>query len=684
MGGQVGTEVEVAITGQEIDDVESLLFSHAGITATEKLDANGKPVPKTFIVKIAADCPIGLHEARVMSRLGVSSSRIFSVGALPEVQQDKPTTTVETAMPLEVNSVCNATLPVRAVNHYSFKAKKDQRILVDCAAKGIESKMTPVVIIADAEGRDLVVERRGGLLDFTAPEDNTYVIKTHDLTFKGGAECFYRLVLQEVAPDAPKTRHPSIRSISSFSWPPVGINAEAALSESEPNNKLPEAQKITLPADITGSFYPAADVDTFEFAAKKGEVWWVEVASERLGRPTDPSAVVQQVTVDGEEEKLVDVVELTDIASPVKRSSNGYAYDGPPYNAGSSDILGKVEIKEDGTYRLQLSDLFGGTRNDPRNKYRMIIRKAAPDFALVAWALHMELRNGDRNALSKPIALRGGATMAFEVIAVRRDGFNGDIELSMENLPAGVTATGLRIGAGQTRGTMVITAAQDAPRGLQIASMSGRGTIDGKEVVRPCQLASMAWPVTNAWSEIPAPRLLVDIPVSVGGSEFAAISIAAKEKKFWEAKAGETLKIPLAHTRRGEFSGASLNLRTFGAGFEGQPRFDVPLKADQSEATIDLAKLKTPPGEYTIAFYGGAVEKYRYNPGAVTAAEFEYKRAQQEATEATGEAKAAAEAAVVAAKKVLDAATKKAQPKDIADIIVTEPITIRVLPAETK
>ena len=34
------------------------------------------------------------------------------------------------------------------------------------------------------------------------------------------------------------------------------------------------------------------------------------------------------------------------------------------------------------------------------------VRKAAPDFALTGWALHMTLRNGDRNALSKPIARR--------------------------------------------------------------------------------------------------------------------------------------------------------------------------------------------------------------------------------------------------------------------------------------
>ncbi|MEO8495915.1 MAG: serine protease [Planctomycetota bacterium] len=677
MGGQVGTEVEVAITGEAIEDIDRLLFSHPGISATPKLADDGKPEPNKFVVTIAVDCPPGIHEARIMSRLGISTSRAFTVGTLPEVMQPQPSVTVATAMPLEVNSICNATLPVRAVNHYSFLAKKDQRIIVDCAAKGIDSKMNPVLIVADAEGRDLVVERRGGALDFTAPEDGSYVVKVHELTFKGGPECFYRLVLQEAAADVPITRLPSTRSVSSFSWPPAGLTPDAASTEIEPNNKHAQAQKITLPCDIAGNFFPAADVDTFEFTAKQGEVWWVEVASERLGRPTDPSIIVQQVTGEGADEKLTDVVELSDILSPMKRSSNGYAFDGPPYNAGSPDILGKVEIKEDGVYRLQLSDLFGGTRSDPRNEYRLIVRQAAPDFALVAWALHMELRNGDRNALSKPIALRGGSTMALEVVAVRRDGFDGEIKLAMEHLPEGVAATGLKIPAGQTRGIMLLTAREDAPRDMQIVGMLGRGKIGEAEVLRPCQLACMAWPVRDAWSEIPAPRLLADddFPVSVGASELAPISIAATESKVWEATVGETLKLPLKHIRREDFSGDIMSLKAFGAGFEQTPSFEVSLKADQSEAVLDLAKLKMPPGDYLIAFYGSAVAKYRYNPEAVIAAEFALKQLQQQAT---------ADDVVAAATKRLEDARKQAQPQDIVDIVVSEPIAIRIKPAETK
>lgn len=712
MGGQAGTEVEITITGDYLENAGEMVFSDPRITATAKPGAAGKPVPNQYVVSIAEDCPPGIYEARVMTRLGVSTSRIFSVGTLPEVVQKKPNTSLETAMELPVNSICNASMTTRAVDHYTFQARKGQRIVVDCATGGIDSRLDAVVIVADAEGRDLLVERRGGALDFTAPADGRYVIKVHELTFKGGPTYFYRLAVRELPSGAPIVRMPSTMPVNSFSWPPQGLAEHAATSEAEPNNEPAKAQKITLPCDIAGSFFPAADIDVFEFDAKKGEVWWVEVASERFGRPTDPSILVQQVTGTGDQEKRIDVAEFSDIPSPVKVSSNGYAYDGPPYNAGSSDILGKLVIKADGLHRLQISDLFGGTRNESRNIYRLVIRKATPDFAVVAWALHMQLRNGDRNALSKPISLRGGSTMALEVVALRRDGFNGDINLVMENLPEGVTAHGLKIPAGQSRGLMLITAKQEAPRAFNRATFYGSATIDGKVVKRPCSLASMAWPVTDAWQEIPSPRLLTDVPVSVSGFDLAPLTIAPEKAGVLEVTAGQKITIPLTLTRRSEFSGAKMELKAIGAGFERTPKIDLPLTGDKSQVVIDLATLKTPPGDYLLAFYGGAVAKYSHNPEAVTIAEQAHSQAEQEVKALAAEAKkvaAEAQAApvekkeaaqkavtdVAARQKVaaaaltkaaaeLKQATAAAKPKDIVDIVVSEPIAIRVQPAEKK
>lgn len=712
MGGQAGSTFDVTITGENLDESGDLLFSTPKISAKPKLNAEGKAEPNKYTVTIAADAPRGVHEARVMSRLGVSSCRAFSVGSLAEVTREKPNTTPETALELKPNSICNAVATKRAVDFYTFQGAQGKRVVVDCATAGIDSKLTAVLIIADAQGRDLLADRAGGFLDFTPPSDGKYFIKVHGLTFQGGPEHFYRLALIDAPEKGEVKGQPSTLAVSAFSWTPNEKSIIPKSVETEPNNAAAQAQQITPPCEIAGAFYPAADVDTFEFAAKKGEVWWIEVVSERLGLPTDPFVLVQRVVTEGGKEKLADVAELNDIPSPMKPSSNGYSYDGPPYDAGSPDVLGKVEIKEDGKYRLQLRDLFGGTRSDARNVYRLIVRKAEPDFALVAWGFHMNLRNGDRNALSKPIALRGGSTMALEVVAVRKDGFDGEIQLGMDNLPAGVTAAGLKIPAGKQQGMMLITAAENAPRSIAGAKLFGTADVNGAKVKRPCRVASMSWPVRDASQEIPHPRLMEDAPVSVNGSENAPVSIAPKENKVFEAKAGEKLTIPLKIAWRSEFTGTSIKLRAFGAGFEGVKEFDLPLKAANSDAVLDLAALKTVPGEYTLAFYGSAVTKYRYNPDAIkTAAEEEKKAEQKAATMAANakklaeEAKAAAaakkaeaeaaaklaaeqlksaDAAKAGAAKRMKAVTDAATPTDTVDIFVSEPIRILVTAADKK
>ncbi len=676
MGGQAGTTVDVTITGENTEEVSALTFSSPKITAKPVAGAENR-----FTVTIAADAPAGVYDARVMSRLGVSAARAFSVGRLAEVTRSKPNNTVETALAMPVNSICNAAMTRRAVDFYSFSGAKGKRVVVECAATGIDSRLKPVLVIGDAQGRDLLVNRTSGFLDFTPPADGTYIIKVSDLTFQGGDRYFYRLALQEVPAGAPAPHQPRTQTVSAMSWPPFGLAAAAKDSEKEPNNKPAEAQKITLPCDIAGSFYPAADVDTFEFTAKKGETWWVEVASERLGLNTDPFVLVQQVKKNGDTETLADVAELYDIAPPMKVSSNGYSYDGPVYDAGSPDVNGKFEVKEDGTYRLQVRDLFGGTRSDAGNIYRLIVRQAAPDFSLAAWAVHFTLRNGDRAALSKPLALRAGDARVFEVAVIRRDGFDGEIEIGMENLPPGVKAAGLRIPKGKSVGHIVVTAASDAKPGFSLAKITGRSTIDGKTAVRDCRVASTEWPVKDAHGEIPAPRLMADVPVSVTDSEQAPLTIALAEDKVIEAKAGETVKVPLKLTWRNEFTGASVKLRAYGEGFTALKELDIPLKATSAELVLNFADLKTPPGDYTFALYGSAVSKYRYNPGALPLAEAALKKAEQELAEAKkldAEKQKQAEAAMANATKRMKAISAAAAPAETVEIIVSQPIRVSV------
>ena len=708
MGGQVGTSVEVTVTHQNVAAAEELLFSTPKITARPVVADDGKRVPNRFLVSIAADAPVGVHDARLLSRLGVSSPRAFAVGDLPEVTRTVPNNSIASALALQTNAICNATTTDRAIDFYAFQGVKGRRVVVDCNAAGIDSKLNAVVIVADAKGNDLLVSRDGGVLDFTPPNDGTYLVKVHGLAFQGGSEQFYRLSLREVQGTGQAPRQDTTKRVSAFSWPPEGLSDRALNGEIEPNDEPAQSQKMGLPCDIAGSFIPADDVDVFEFQAKKGEVWWVEVASERLGMNTDPFVLVQRVTTVDGKETVTDVAELDDIAHPMKPGDfiPASTYTGPPYISGSPDVLGKLAINEDGVYRLRLRDLLGGPGSDAGSIYRLVIRQAAPDFALVAWAAHMQMRQNDFGTLSKPIALRAGATMAFEVVVVRRDGFDGEIELFMEGLPSGVRASGLTIPAGKQHGMLFVTADEAAAPALSIANIFGRSRINGTEVTRPCRLASVVWAIEYAPNDFPKSRLVSDVPVSVTDFEKATASIAAVENKVWDATVGDTVKIPLRITWREDFNGASIKLKPFGSVFASMKAIDLPIKAATSEAVLDLAALKTPPGDYLLAFNGISVVKHRPNPDIVKIAEEERKKAGDEVASLTAVAKAltekaakapdaekaeagnaakvatekqkSAEAALAEATKHVKAMTDAAVPKDILDFLVSEPIRISV------
>lgn len=707
MGGQLGTTVDVTLTHQNSDGIRELLFSTPKISAKPLQGADGKVVPNKFQVTIAPDAPVGVHDARLLTSLGVSAARTFLVGSLPEVTRTKENQSLETAWALQANSICNAATGKRAVDYYSFKGTKGRRVVIDCNAARIDSKLSPVVILADSKGNDLLVNRTSGVLDYTPESDGTYFIKIHDLTFQGGTEHFYRLALREVDGSGPAPRQETTAKVSTFSWPPEGLAPVAPVSEVEPNNQPSQAQKITLPCDLAGSFTTVDDTDIFEFQSRKGEVWWVEVASERLGLNTDPAVLVQRVLKDGEKETVTDVAELDDIAAPMKMGTYQPAasYSGPAYQAGSPDVLGKFEVKEDGLYRLQLRNLTSDTRSRG-SAYRMLIRKAQPDFAVVGWAAHQRLRQNDFGTISKPVALRAGTTMAFEVVTVRRDGFDGEISLGMEDLPPGVTAGGLTIPAGKVQGMLFVTAAEGAAPAFSIARIVGRASINGNVVTHPCRLASVLWPVDYAPVELPKSRLVADVPVSVTDFEKAPVSVAADGNAGFQVSAGGTLKIPLRITWRSEFNGTSIKLKPYGSVFGAAKEIDLPIKAATSEAVLDLAALKTPPGDYTLAFSGIAVIKHRPNQDAVKAAEAEQEKARGEVANLAAEAKSqtekataapaegkeeavkaakaaadkhkAAEVAMTEMAKRLKTLTDAAASKDVLDFIVSEPIHVSV------
>src|SRR5579864_6737860 len=96
LGGKIGTDVEVAVTGEALEGAQQLIFSHPGITASpvmskpDRLYPDPRPLPDHFTIHIAADVPGGYYELRLANRLGVSAARAFFVGSADELVKRKP------------------------------------------------------------------------------------------------------------------------------------------------------------------------------------------------------------------------------------------------------------------------------------------------------------------------------------------------------------------------------------------------------------------------------------------------------------------------------------------------------------------------------------------------------------------------------------------------------------------
>jgi hypothetical protein len=253
--------------------------------------------------------------------------------------------------------------------------------------------------------------------------------------------------------------------------------------EQEPNNDAANAQKLTIPVEVGGQFQNKLDQDVFEFEARGGEIYFVEVHGQRLGMETDPRFVVQQITKnDNGEEQVKQLVDQDD-----ERNSIG----GDDFNTRHRDPAWKFAVPADGTYRVILSDRYWETRGNPGLVYRLVIRKESPDFRLVAFASQP---NPQANQPGQPgvLSLRKGENGQIDVFAHRIDGFEGPIFVNVEGLPAGVTCRGAVIGDKQTAARLIVSAGADAAVTTANLRVIGEASIENPEIVRRLDAAEKA------------------------------------------------------------------------------------------------------------------------------------------------------------------------------------------------
>jgi hypothetical protein len=783
-GGKQGTSVEVTVSGADMDDVDRLLFNHGGITATPKMAAPSdlmptpQPVPGAFTVQIAGDVPPGMYEVRAMGRFGLSNPRTFAVGTLNEASDASGNNSLDKAIELPVGNTLSGRVDASNFDFVRVNLKQGERVIIDCAAERLDSRMDPTLVVVSPAGKEIVRVRdtvgRDPVLDFTAPAEGSYVLKLYDAVYGGGNEHVYRLSVSSAPfvdyvfpPSGPvgsnnqytlygrnlpggqpadgllrggvplqklqvtipiPADEPSITGLALglrpepqrvwqdgivFALPtpqgnanPVTVyvaRAPVAL-EQEPNNDGPSAQKVTLPCEYVGQFHPQRDVDWLQFDAKKGEVYRVEVMAHQLGLQADPFLAIFRVTKnDKGEEQLNEVAQDDDGENTGGRRGrrDNDRNNRSEFDTSNSDPSILFTAPDDGIYRVMVRDQIGDSRVDPAFVYRLAIAPPQPDFRLLAYPTPQSAGQQDNNRTGlAAVTLRKGGTAAVGLELQRRDDFEGEVNVSVEGLPPGVTCAGAVLGGEVTRGSLVFVAAESAAAWAGPVKIVAKGKIGDREVVREARYGSVVWGTQNRQQQPAEYRLCRAFQLGLIDREAEPAFVQIGEDKVYETSLGGNVEIPLTLTRRGDFKEA---IKLVGVGLSDQMKpkeVNLDANATAGKFELQLNQQNAKPGTYTFFMKGETKRKYVRNPDAVPAAEAEQKAfnemhaklmeaaktattvkdqttkaaqdvaaaaktAEQKKTEAANNAKAKADAAKQAADKLAQA--KEAAVKDAAN-----------------
>jgi hypothetical protein len=649
LGGAAGTTVDLEIVGADLEGVESLLFDHPGLKAAFVKD-------RQFRLTIAADVPPGTYDVRLVGRFGVSNPRLFSVShGLTDVALKRP---ADAALPqvIAVNSAVNGACGGNREDIFRLPAKKGQRVVVECQAGKLDSQMDATLALTTAAGKPLVSNGdyfgRDPLVDFVAPEDGDYLIKLHDLSFRGGFP--YRLIVSD-RPQVENVFPRAIQAGQSTELTAFGRNLGAG-SKPSPwrifDLPLDEARlTVKPPADVADlgayrffehptdhSVLPTAATCTlrgFQFRPKFGDAFanaqtmvLVDTPVTLEAEPNDTPEQAQPITlpavVSGRFDRERDAdwyeFETTDagqysfevyceriggradpylVVMDAKGNRVGELDDfGHRINAFDGhlrDPSGQVNLSAKSKYRVLVQDRY--RRGGARYQYVLTVGKPVPDYFVAA--IH-----GQNPGPAGTTVLAGGAAF-LDVIIHQAGGFNGPITLSAEGLPPGVHAMPTTVRG--THGSFVIWADASAADWTGPVKLFATAKVGDRELRREVRPYTRVWTDANIGSSRPTREFVLAVRQ---GAPYA-LSFAGERV---EVEAGKKAELKLRLDRHAkDFTNKVTLLPLAPPGNLRVANAEIAAGKDEATLTVDV-QAGSPPGEYTLSVLGQAQVPYNKDP----------------------------------------------------------------------
>lgn len=406
----------------------------------------------------------------------------------------------------------------------------------------------------------------------------------------------------------------------------LGLASHDVAQETEPNNQPDAAQEIAVPGETVGQFFPQYDDDWFVFSAKKGDRFWIEVVSHRLGSNTDPFLLLQRVTTDANGKQQVAFLSEQD------DPGNGPGWKG--YRRPTRDPRLKLDVPEDGQYRVLVRDLANSeSRPNPGRLYRLIVRKPAPSFELlVSPKSPWDPDNNQPKRWSS--VLRPGGTLTVPVLVARKDGFGGAIKISLEGLPDGVSFGPDTVEPGKNQVTLVFTATEETKSWSGPVAVVGIARIGDQEVRQTACYTVTAWDANGA-NDLASTRMTDHFELSVLDEPSAiAVEFRPRNTESGEAvteklevpRTGK-LTVPFSISKKGEVNGKiALGATNVPKGIKAEVKVADDQQGGQINFTVEPG---APIGRHAFFLSGKPKLKYRRNPQAAERAQAEKQRVEK-------------------------------------------------------
>lgn len=517
---------------------------------------------------IAADAEPGDREFRMQTAQGLSNPICFQIGTLPEACEVEPNDPgsfpiLPADPPAKLPILLNGQVMPGDVDRLPFLAKAGQTLVIQVQARHL------IPYLADAvpgwfQATVALINPRGEevafaddyrfdpdpVLFYEVPKDGVYELEIRDSIYRGREDFVYRVSISEqpfvtsLYPLGAKTGQRVVAKVDGCNLPsdhvvldtrpgdwgvrhvvmgkgktqsnavPYVVDSMPEAGEAEPNDDVAGAQLVLLPRTVNGRIGQPGDVDVYRFRGQRHQEVVVEVQARSLGSPLD--SLVRLLDAKGQ------VIAWNDDYSPREA---GFLYTGDGELTHHADSYLRAELPKDGNYYVQVSDTC--SHGGDIFAYRLRLSEPQPDFAL--------------RMSPSSLSLSGGKTVPITIHVLRRDGFDGPVELGLKDAPEGMVLAGGRVPAGQNEVRVTLTAPKE------VATSPCTFEVEGRARIGDATVAHTACPVDDVMQAFLYRHLAPaeDFEVNVQSSKWAAPKVDLEGASPVRLVAGATTEVRL-------------------------------------------------------------------------------------------------------------------------------------------